>query len=73
VGEVIETGGVIELSLIIGWAIGAVIAFGAAFIALRYFKLSPLWALIIGMVIFTGIQFPFPLYTTAARVEVPKN
>jgi hypothetical protein len=37
----------INLSLAADWAIGAAIAFGAAFVSLRYFKLSPLVALII--------------------------
>ena len=56
----------ISMSLAIDWAIGAAIAFAAAFVALRFFKLSPLWALIIGMVVFTGLQFP--LTTHAVRV-----
>lgn len=51
------------------WLFGALIAFGAAFVALRYFKLSPLWALIIGMVVFTGLNFP--LTTHAVRVDMP--
>jgi hypothetical protein len=65
--------GVLDQSMMIDWAVGAVIAFGAAFVALRYFKLSPLWALIIGMVIFTGLDFPFPIMMTHAVVVVPKN
>lgn len=63
----------IELSLAIDWALTAIIAFGVALVALRYFKLSPLWALMVGMIVFTGLHFPIPIHTFAARVEVPGN
>jgi hypothetical protein len=59
----------VNTSLAIDWAIGAVIAFAAALVALRYFKPSPLWALMIGMVIFTGLQFP--ITTHAVRIDMP--
>jgi len=65
------TGKVIDLYFALDWAMGALLAFGAAFVALRYFKLSPLWALTIGMIVFTGLHFP--LQTHAARVGVPRN
>ena len=60
----------INLSLAIEWAVAAIVAFGAALVALRYFKLAPLWALIVGMAIFTGLQFPI---TTHATVVMPKH
>ena len=63
---------VIELSLVIDWAVCALVAFGAAFVALRYFKLSPLWALAIGMLVFTGLNFPIPVHTFAAKVAMPR-
>ncbi len=61
----------IDLSLAIEWAVAAVAASGAAFVALRYFKFSPLWALIIGMVVFTGLQFP--IQTHAVKLVMPRN
>ena len=61
----------VNLSLAADWAIGAAIAFGAAFVALRYFKLSPLVALIIGMVIFTGLQFPITTHMT--KLVMPRS
>lgn len=59
----------IDLFFVLDWVVAAALAFGAAFVALRYFKLSPLLALIIGMVIFTGLHFP--LYVFTARVVIP--
>ena len=63
----------IILSLAIEWAVAAAVAFGAAFIALRYFKLSPLWALVIGMVIFTALQFPLATHATMAVIQTKPN
>ena len=63
----------INLSLAIEWAVAAAISFAAAFIALRYFKLSTLWALVIGMVIFTGLQFPLVTHVTMARIQRISN
>jgi hypothetical protein len=63
----------INLFLAIEWAVAAAIAFGAAFIALRYFKLSPLWALVVGMVIFTGMQFPLVTHATMAVIHRSSN
>lgn len=60
----------LDQSLVLDWLIGASLAFGAAFVALRYFKLSPFWALLIGMLVFTGMHFP--IQTHAALVEVPR-
>ena len=60
----------INLSLAIEWAVSAVIAFGAAFVALRYFKATPLWALVIGMVIFTGLRFPLATQATMAVIHM---
>jgi len=60
----------INLSLAMEWAVAAIVAIGVALVALRYFKLSPLWALIVGMVIFTGLQFPI---TTHVTLPMPRH
>ena len=63
----------IDLAQAIEWAVAAALAFGAAFVALRYFKLSPIWALAIGMAIFTGLQFPLVTHATVARIQRVPN
>jgi hypothetical protein len=52
------------------WAISALIALAVSLLALRRFKLSPTWALVIGMVVFTGLQFP--ITTHAVMLEMPR-
>ena len=39
---------------------------------LYYFKPSALWALAIGMLVLTGLNFPFPIHIIAARVAMPR-
>ena len=57
---------------LIEWAVSALVALGASLIALRVFKLAPIWALVIGMVIFTGLQFP--IQTHAVKLDlIPKS
>ncbi len=51
------------------WAISALIALGISLVALRLFKLAPTWALVIGMVVFTGLQFP--IQTHAVKLDFP--
>ena len=60
----------LDQSLVLDWLIAALIAFGIAFVALRYFKLSPFWALLIGMLVFTGLHFP--ITTHATMLVMPK-
>ena len=50
------------------WLFTALLAFGAAAI-LKFFKLAPLWALAIGMLVFTGLQFP--IQTHAVMLDMP--
>ena len=54
---------------LIEWAVAASIALGIALIALKYFKLSLVWSLVIGMVVFTVVTFPIP--THAVKVTIP--
>lgn len=56
---------------VIEWAFAALIALGAALAALKLAKVSPLWAVVIGMLVFTGLQFP--LKTHAVMVEMPRR
>ncbi len=51
------------------WVVAALLALGAAILALKVFKVSPIWALVIGMAIFTGLQFP--IQTHAVKVDMP--
>jgi hypothetical protein len=61
----------LDQSLVLDWLIGAALAFGVAFVALRYFKVSPFWALLIGMLVFTGLHFPIGTYAT--KLVIPRN
>ena len=54
----------------LGWAVCALIGLGAALVALKYFKLSPLWAVVIGMAVFALLQFPIP--THAVKLDMPR-
>ncbi len=54
----------------IEWIVTAGIAFGVSLIALKIWKLSPLWALLIGMAVFTGLWFP--IQTHAVMLEMPR-
>jgi hypothetical protein len=54
---------------VIEWGLSALLALGAALIALKIFKLGPVWALVIGMVIFTALQFP--ITTHAVKLDMP--
>lgn len=53
----------------LGWLIAGLLGLGAAILALKVFKLSPIWALIIGMVVFAGLQFP--IQTHAVKLDMP--
>jgi len=53
----------------LSWAVGALIGLGAALTALKYFKRSPVWAVVIGMTVFTLLQFPIP--THAVKLDMP--
>ena len=55
----------------LGWAVCALIGLGAALAALKYLKLSPVWALVIGMAVFTLLQFPIP--THAVKLDIPAS
>ena len=53
------------------WGTAALIGLGVALFALKVLKLPPIWALILGMVIFAGIQFP--IATHAVRIDMPSK
>jgi hypothetical protein len=54
---------------VLSWAVGALIGLGAALAALKYFKLSPVWAAVVGMTVFTLLRFPIP--THAVKLDMP--
>jgi len=55
------------------WGVSALIALAAALSALRWFKLAPLWAVVIGMVVFTGLQFPIKTHAVLLEMPRPKS
>jgi hypothetical protein len=55
------------------WAISALIALAVSLVALRLFKLAPTWALVIGMVVFTGLQFPLRTHAVLPEMPRPKS
>ena len=54
---------------LIEWVISDLLAFGIAFIALRKFKVSPVWAIVIGIVVATALLFP--IQTHAIKLDLP--
>jgi hypothetical protein len=54
----------------IEWGVSALLALGAALIALKTFRLSPVWSLVIGMAVFTVLHFP--ITTHAVKVDLPR-
>jgi hypothetical protein len=58
---------------VIEWGVGALLALGASFIALKVFKLAPLWAVVIGIVVFTGLQFPIKTHAVLIHVPPPNS
>lgn len=55
---------------LLGWGITALLALGASLIALKVFKLPPIWAVVIGMVIFAGLNIP--IKTHAVLQQMPR-
>ena len=55
---------------LIDWGMAAGLALVASLIALKVLKLAPLWAVVIGIVVFTGLHFPI---MTHAVIQVPKT
>ena len=60
----------IDPILAVEWGVSELIALAVAIAALRWFKLGPIWAVVIGMVVFTGLQFP--IKTHAVMLEIPR-
>jgi hypothetical protein len=56
---------------LLGWAFAALLALGASLLALKIFKVAPVWAVVIGIAVFTVLRFPIP--THAVRVDMPRN
>jgi len=57
----------------IEWGTAALLALGAAILALKVFKLSPIWALVVGMVVFTGLQFPIQTHAVKLNMPLPRS
>lgn len=55
---------------VIEWGFAALLALGASIVALKAFKLAPIWAVVIGIAVFTGLQFP--IKTHAVMLEMPR-
>jgi hypothetical protein len=55
----------------IEWAVAALLALGASVVALKAFKLAPLWAVVIGILVFTGLQIP--ISTHAVMLKMPES
>jgi hypothetical protein len=55
------------------WGVSALIALAAAIAALRWFKLGPIWAVVIGMAVFTGLQFPIRTHAVMLEMPLPKS
>ena len=53
------------------WGVTAALALCASLLALKVFKLNPLWAVVIGMVVFTGLNFHIP--THAVLIKMPQQ
>jgi hypothetical protein len=54
---------------LIEWAMAAILALGASLVVLKVFRFAPVWAVVIGMVVFTGLQFP--IKTHAVLIDMP--
>ena len=55
---------------LIEWGVSAILALGASLIVLKVFRLAPVWAVVIGMIVFTGLQFP--IKTHAVMIDMPR-
>ncbi len=56
---------------VIEWGLAALLALGVAVAVLKLTKLGRLLALVIGMLVFTGLQFP--IKTHAVMLEMPRK
>jgi hypothetical protein len=55
------------------WAVCGLFGTGAALVALKYFKLSPVWALVVGMAVFAGLQFPIETHAVMHQIPLPPS
>lgn len=55
---------------VLEWTTAALLALGAAMLALKVFRLAPVWSLVIGMAVFTGLWFP--IQTHAVMLAMPR-
>jgi len=53
------------------WAVTALLSLGVSLIALKMLKLSPLWAVLIGMVVFAAIWFPIRTHAVMIKMPAP--
>jgi uncharacterized membrane protein YjjB (DUF3815 family) len=54
---------------ILEWALAALLALVVSLIAIKRFKMRPIWAFFIGAAIFACLTIPIP--THAVRVDMP--
>jgi hypothetical protein len=54
---------------LIEWGTAAILALGASLVVLKVFRWTPIWAVVIGMIVFTGLQFP--IKTHAVMIDMP--
>ncbi len=60
----------IDTFLAIGWGVTALLALGATLVALKVFRLSPVWSLVIGMAVFTVLHFPIDVKLDMPRPSI---
>ena len=56
---------------LIEWGVAALLSLAASLIALRAFKLAPMWAVVIGIIVFTVLHFP--IQTHAVKLDMPAS
>lgn len=58
---------------LIEWGVAALLALTASIIALRAFKLAPIWAVVIGIIVFTALHFPIQTHAVKLDMPAPKS
>lgn len=58
---------------LIEWGFSALLALAASLIALRVFKSAPMWAVVIGIIVFTVLRFPIPTHAVKLNMPAPKS
>jgi hypothetical protein len=58
---------------VIEWSMAALLALGVTVLALKVFRLAPLWAVVVGMVVFTLLFFPITTHAVLLKMLPPKS